>query len=64
MTHIENFDEPVIRLTLSIRETAKILGVGRDTAYAAARAGKIPVLKFGKRMRVPRIALMRMLGEE
>jgi excisionase family DNA binding protein len=64
MTRIEHFDEPLDRLTLSIRETAKILGIGRDTAYAAARAGDIPVLKFGKRMRVPRIALMRMLGEE
>ena len=49
------------RLTYTIEETAKVLGVGRGTAYEAARRGEIPTLKVGRRLLVPRHALERML---
>ncbi len=47
--------------TLTIREAAKVLGVGRALAYEMARAGRIPVIRLGRRLVVPRPALERML---
>lgn len=57
----------IARRTYSIDETAKLLGIGRAQCYAAARTGKIgeiAVIKIGKRLLVPRLALDRMLGQE
>ena len=51
----------VERLTLSIVEAAKILGIGRNSAYEAARRGQIPTLTIGRRLLVPKWALERYL---
>jgi excisionase family DNA binding protein len=51
-------------LTMTVEQAAKLLGVGRGTAYEAARRGELPTVKLGRRLLVPRAALMRMLGEE
>jgi len=51
------------RVTLTITETARLLGIGRQLAYDRAKAGEIPVLKIGRRLLVPRAALERMLQE-
>ena len=45
------------RRTLSIREVAAILGVGKNTAYRAAKAGQIPTIRIGGRILVPLAAL-------
>jgi excisionase family DNA binding protein len=45
------------RATLSIREAAKVLGVGINQCYTAARTGDIPSFKVGGRVLVPRAAL-------
>jgi excisionase family DNA binding protein len=50
------------RLTCSIGEAAELLGIGRASAYEAARAGQIPILVIGRRRVVPLAALHRMLG--
>lgn len=50
--------------TMSITETAKELGIGRNQAYEAARRGEIPVIRIGKRLLVPKAALERMLAGE
>jgi len=50
--------------TLSVDDVAKILGVGRSAVYEAIRRGEIPALHFGRRIVVPRVALLRLLGEE
>jgi excisionase family DNA binding protein len=42
-------------------ETAKIFGVSRWTAYEWAKAGKIPIVKIGGRVFVPRHALEKLL---
>jgi excisionase family DNA binding protein len=47
--------------TLTIEEAAKILGIGRNNAYLAARNGQLPTIKIGKRLLVPVIALKRKL---
>jgi excisionase family DNA binding protein len=52
------------QLTLTVPEAARVLGISRSMAYEAVRRGEIPVLRFGRRVIVPRAALMKMLGEE
>jgi excisionase family DNA binding protein len=49
------------RKTMSIREAANYLGIGRNSAYEAARAGQIPTIRIGRLLRVPVVALERML---
>lgn len=51
------------RLTLTIEETARLLGIGRQLAYEQVKTGNIPALKIGRRLLVPRIALEKMLQE-
>jgi excisionase family DNA binding protein len=47
--------------TYSVREAGEILGISRNTAYAAVRAGSLPVIKIGGLMKVPRMALEKLL---
>ena len=49
--------------TMTITEAAKMLGIGRNNAYAAARNGDIPTIKIGKCILVPTAPLKKMLGE-
>lgn len=49
------------RLTMTISEAGKALGISRSLAYEAASRGEIPVIKVGKRILVPRTALEKML---
>lgn len=51
------------RLTISIDETASLLGLGRTAAYEAARRGEIPSRKLGRRVIVPVPALLDWLGD-
>ncbi len=49
---------------LTIEEAARILRVSRATAYALARAGRLPVVELGPRSRrISRAALMRFLEQ-
>jgi excisionase family DNA binding protein len=47
--------------TITVTRAAKVLGIGRNNAYAAARNGDIPTIRIGKRILVPLAALERML---
>jgi len=50
------------KLTMSIEEAAKVLGVGRNFCYELAKTGQLPTIRLGsRRLVVPRIALERML---
>ena len=49
-------------LTVSVPEAGKLLGLGKDAAYAAAARGDLPVLRFGRWLRVPTAALRAMLA--
>ena len=51
------------RATLTIPEVCEMLGIGRQTAYEMARQGRLPVLRLGRKVLVPKIALERMLAE-
>ena len=52
----------VEKLTFTIREAAKMLGVSRGLAYQLAREDKIPVIRLGKRLVVPKLALEQVLA--
>ena len=52
------------RLTWTITEAAQLLGISRATAYEAAHRGELPVRLIGRRMLVPRIALLRLLERD
>jgi len=57
-------ERQVSRQTYHLQEAAKILGIGRNQAYEAAKRGEIPSIKVGKRVLVPRAALERLLRGE
>lgn len=50
-------------LTVTVEEAARLLGIGRALAYSMAREGKLPTIKFGRRLVVPRRALEAMIEE-
>lgn len=56
----ENLTEA--RLTITVEEAGKLLGIGRNGAYEAARRGDIPTIRIGKRLLVSRAALERKLA--
>lgn len=41
-------------LTLTVDETAKLLRISRNTAYMLANEGKLPVVRLGRRLLVPK----------
>jgi len=49
------------RLTLTVEEAARSLGVSRAHAYELAARGEIPTLPLGRRILDPRGALVRMM---
>ena len=49
------------RLTITVGEAAKELGISRALAYEMARTGKLPTLRFGRRFVVPRKAIDQLL---
>jgi excisionase family DNA binding protein len=49
-------------LTYTVEEAAKLLRIGRNQGYDAAKSGELPTIKFGKRILVPRAALEQKLA--
>lgn len=48
-------------LVLTVEEAAKVLRIGRSSAYEAARTGQLPTVRIGRILRVPRSAIEEML---
>jgi len=51
------------RLCVSVPEAAEMLGMSRNFAYQLVRAGKLPSIRFGKRILIPIAALERMMEQ-
>ena len=51
------------RLTYTLTEAARRLGISRALAYEAANRGELPVCRIGRRVLVPRAALLRLLED-
>ena len=54
--------DPVLCPTVSVEQAAQWVGLGRSAAYEAVRRGELPVLHFGRTLRVPTARLRQMLG--
>ena len=55
-SNYRSFDD--LPLTLTVEEAGQILRVGRNTAYELVRCGKLPSVRVGKQIRIPRQALL------
>lgn len=51
-------------LLLTVKEAAALMRIGRDTTYALVGQGRIPSVKLGKQIRIPRAALLAHLEKE
>lgn len=49
-------------LTISVERAGELLGISRASAYEAVKEGRIPHLRFGRKLVVPRAALERMIS--
>ena len=49
------------RLCITVPEAAEMLGISRNFGYELVKQKKLPVIKFGKRLLIPRAALDKML---
>lgn len=52
-------DEPAV---FTVDEVARLLRIGRISAYQAIERGDIPSIRVGRRILVPRFAFREMLG--
>lgn len=50
-------------LTMTVEEAAAALKISRGLAYEAARDGRIPTIRIGRRLLVSRRALEKLLEE-
>ena len=49
-------------VTLRVEELMPVLGIGRNTAYALVRSGKLRSIRVGRQVRIPKNALIEFLG--
>lgn len=52
------------RLTFTVEEAAKALGIGRGLAYEGVRIGAIPSVRIGGRVLIPKSRLQALLDGE
>ncbi len=57
----EPTERPSQKLTLTVAEAGRLLGISRGLAYEAARAGYLPTIRLGRRILVSRPALERLI---
>jgi excisionase family DNA binding protein len=57
-------EQPIVRQTYSVAEVARLLGIGRNSAYEAARRGDFPTITVGGRILVPKVSIDRLLSGE
>ena len=55
--------QPAERLTYSVEEAARLLGISRNSAYEAVRRGEIPTIRIGRRILIPRSRLEAMMDQ-
>ena len=50
------------RLTYTVEQAAKLLGISRNSGFEAVRRGDLPAIRIGRRLLVPRAALEKLLA--
>ncbi len=51
------------KLTLTVEEAGRMLGISRATAYQLANQGKLPAIRLGRRLLISKAGLERMVNE-
>ena len=49
------------KMVISVPEAGVLLGISRGQAYLMVKKGRLPVLRLGRRLVVPKPAFMKML---
>jgi excisionase family DNA binding protein len=49
------------RVTMTVTQAGKKLGISRNGAYEAAARGEIPTIRIGRLLLVPKLAFQRLL---
>lgn len=52
------------KATMTVLEMAQILGIGRNMAYELIKNGRVPFLKIGRQIRIPKKAFDAWLANE
>ena len=52
------------RLVFTVNEARQKLGISRGLTYEAIRTGKIPSIRIGRRILIPKAALQRLLEND
>ena len=50
------------RLTVSVREAARMLGLSKNSVLAAVNRSELPAIRVGRRILIARLPLERQLG--
>jgi excisionase family DNA binding protein len=50
------------RLVVTVAEAGRLLGISRAFAYELAARGELPTIHLGRRVLVPKVALLAMVG--
>jgi excisionase family DNA binding protein len=53
-----------VRQTYTVEEAAQLLGISRSHAYACARSGELPALRFRGRIVIPKGAIRQFLDSQ
>lgn len=56
------FDFDSMPLTLTVRDVADTLAIGRNAAYTLVSEGGLPSVRIGNMIRIPREAFIQFLG--
>lgn len=49
-------------LTFTVGEAARVLGISRTTAYECVRTGELRAVRLGRRLVVPKVAIVELLA--
>ena len=52
------------RLVYTVPEAGRLLGLGRNAAYEAAKRGDIPTIRMGRLLLVPKAPLHKLVGAD
>lgn len=56
------YDRQEIPAIMDVPQLGAFLGIGRNTAYALVRSGKVQPLYIGRKIRITRHAVLKYLG--
>jgi excisionase family DNA binding protein len=60
----EALPDPESEPTVSVERAGRCVGISRGSAYQAVARGELPSIRMGGRIRVPSVALLRLLGRD